>query len=271
MKKTVLITGASSGIGWVTAEYFARNNWNVVATMRHPDKRNIESNENITYLHLDVTDKKSIADAINTAVEQFNKIDVVINNAGYALYGVFEAFEEHQIKKQYETNVFGLINVTQAVLPHFRKMKQGCIINISSMGGIAGFPLYSLYQSTKFAVEGLSESLSYELQNLNIRIKLIEPGVIKTNFYTSSLDEVDAAGISDYSFMESVYKQKNAELGKKGSDPILVAKMIYKAANDKSSRLRYPVGSDAKLLYGLRKILPLDAFRLIIKSVFSKK
>jgi len=116
MKKTVLITGASSGIGWVTAEIFARNNWNVIAPMRHPEKRELKCNGNITFLHLDVTDRKSIAEAIDTAIERFDKVDVLINNAGYALYGVFEAFEERQIKKQYDTNVFGLINVTQATL-----------------------------------------------------------------------------------------------------------------------------------------------------------
>jgi NAD(P)-dependent dehydrogenase (short-subunit alcohol dehydrogenase family) len=160
--KTVLITGASSGIGMETALYFHERKWNVVATMRNPDKRRTPLHEKglPDLVHLDVMDEKSIRDAVAYAVKKHGRIDVLVNNAGYAMYGLFEAATKEQAARQFETNIFGLMAVTREVLPHFRKQKDGVLINIASMGGRIGFPLYSIYNASKWAVEGFSESLS---------------------------------------------------------------------------------------------------------------
>lgn len=271
LSKTVLITGSSAGIGKVTAEFFAKNNWNVIATMRNPEKRDLVEIPNITYIHLDVTDIDSIKDALAKSIEKFKKIDVLVNNAGYGLYGLFESINTDQIKKQYDTNVFGVMNLIRHILPHFRENKSGCIINVSSMGGLVGFPLYSLYQGSKHAIEGFTESLSYELRDLNINVKLIEPGVIKTNFYADSLDSGTENQFSDYENFEKLSRYNDKRLSLNGNDPSIVAKSIYKAAISKSKRLRYPSGNDAWLLFVLRKILPFGLFTTIIRATFSQK
>lgn len=271
LNKTVLITGSSAGIGKVTAEFFAKNNWNVIATMRNPEKRELVENPNITYMHLDVTDNNSIKEALVKSIEKFKKIDVIINNAGYGLYGIFESINTDQIRKQYDTNVFGVMNVIRHILPHFRENKSGCIINVSSMGGLIGFPLYSLYQGSKHAIEGFTESLFYELQDLNIKVKLIEPGVIKTNFYSDSLDSGADNQFPDYENFEKLSRYNDKKLSMKGNDPVIVAQSIYKAAVSKSYRLRHPSGNDAWLLFILRKVLPFGLFRIIIRATFSQK
>ncbi len=197
--KTILITGASSGIGMETAWYFFDRGWNTVATMRHPEKRRTPLHEKglPDLVHLDVMDGASIQAAIDYAVDKYRKVDVLVNNAGYAIYGPFQATTLAQIERQFETNVFGLMEVTRQILPIFCKQKDGVLINVASMGGRLGFPLYSIYNSTKWAVEGFSESLHYELKPLNIRVKIIEPGVIKTDFYDRSLDLVDCSAMME--------------------------------------------------------------------------
>ncbi len=186
--KTVLITGTSSGIGLETALYFFERKWNVIATMRNPEKRRTPLHEKglPDLVHLDVMDSVSIRAAIQYALDRYQKVDVLVNNAGYAVYGPFEATTRAQAAQQFNTNVFGLMEVTREFLPLFRKQKGGVLINVASMGGRIGFPLYTLYNSTKWAVEGFSEALQYELKPLNIKVKMIEPGVIKTDFYDRS-------------------------------------------------------------------------------------
>ena len=260
MSKTVFITGASSGIGLHTALYFYDQGWNVIATMRNPDKRKTLLHEKSLpdLVHLDVTDGASIQTALKYAIDKYQKIDVLINNAGYAVYGPFESSTPEQIKKQFETNVFGLMEMTRAVLPIFRTQQDGLVINITSMGGRIGFPLYSIYNATKWAVEGFSEALQYEFKSHNIRVKTIEPGVIKTDFYDRSLDR------SENNFENEPYaeilQRAQKSLGEggmgSGSEPLMVAKAIFRAATDGSRRLRYPVGLDAKLVNFLRAILP---------------
>ncbi|MCY7272160.1 MAG: SDR family oxidoreductase, partial [Phormidesmis sp. CAN_BIN44] len=177
MAKTVLITGASTGIGLATAKLFQQRGWNVVATMRSLEqKSDLMTLDNTLCLRLDVTDSASITQAVTATLEKFSTIDVLVNNAGYALLGAFEACTPEQIERQFATNVLGLMAVTRAVLPHFREQRSGTIINIASIGGKMAFPLYSLYHSTKWAVEGFSESLQYELEPFNIRVRVIEPG-----------------------------------------------------------------------------------------------
>ncbi len=197
--KTVFITGASSGIGKETAIYFHNKGWNVVATMRKPEQENQLINlKNVTCLYLDVLDEQSIKEAVFVAINSFGKIDVLINNAGYSALGVFESASNDQIKRQFDTNVFGLMNVTREILPHFRENKSGTVVNIASVAGRMGFPLFSLYNGTKWAVEGFSEALYYELKKLGIKVKIIEPGPIKTDFYGRSMDITKKDNLTDY-------------------------------------------------------------------------
>jgi len=182
--KTVLITGTSSGIGKETALYFSNKDWNVIATMRNPEKRKniFQNTNNIDTIHLDVLDYSSIKKAIDYAEKKYGSIDVLVNNAGYASFGPFEISSQDHVEKQFKTNVLGLMDVTREILPLMRKRKQGVIINVTSIAGRMTFPLYSLYNSTKWAVEGFSESLQFELRKFNIKVKNIEPGIIKTDF-----------------------------------------------------------------------------------------
>lgn len=164
MNKTILITGASSGIGKITAKYFQEKGWNVVATMRTPEKEEeLIPLDNVLVTRLDVQDSASIKDAVSAGIEKFGKIDVLLNNAGYGAYGPLEATPMEKIRRQFNVNVIGLMETIKAVLPHFRANKDGIIINISSIGGKMTFPLGSLYHGSKFAVEGLSEALSFEM------------------------------------------------------------------------------------------------------------
>ena len=183
MAKTILITGASSGIGKATATHFQARGWNVVATMRTPeDGAGFSSFDNVRVAALDVTDAASIDAAVEFAIDQFGSIDALINNAGYGAYGPLEAFDMDRIRRQFDTNVIGLLAVTKAVLPHMRAANSGTIVNISSIGGQMTFPLGTLYHGTKFAVEGLSEALHYELEAVGVKVKIVEPGMIATDF-----------------------------------------------------------------------------------------
>lgn len=245
MNKTVLITGASSGIGHETAKLFQTKNWRVAATMRKPeDAEALQRIADIECFRLDVTDPDSIRTAIDRALEKFGRIDAVVNNAGYGLIGAFETVAEEQIKRQFDTNVFGLMNVCRAILPHFREQKRGVIVNVASISGRVGLPASSLYSSTKFAVEGFSEALRYELEPFNIRVKLIEPGPIKTEFYGRSMDVAETAeNIPEYARMvERVLANMNSSA--EGSpDGSAVAAVIYDAVTDNSRRLRYGINS----------------------------
>lgn len=266
MNKTVLITGASSGIGRETAEYFGRRGWNVAATMRNPG--NLQSGfnlENIRTYPLDVTNPDSINQAISSVINDFGRIDVVVNNAGYGAVGIFEKASPAEIQQQFNTNVFGVMNVIREILPYFRKQAGGTIINISSMGGRLTFPLYSLYHATKWAVEGYSESLQFELRQFNIRVKVIEPGAIKTDFYSRSMHKFENDGVKDYDNYESrVYK--NTQLAEKNAPgPVVVAKKIYKAANSRSFKLRYPVGGLGPWLLIIRKLIPLSWYFKMVR------
>jgi NAD(P)-dependent dehydrogenase (short-subunit alcohol dehydrogenase family) len=267
MAKTVLITGASTGIGYATALLFFQRGWNVVATMRSPAKAtDLAALATVRCLRLDVTDADSISQAIAQTIAEFGTIDVLINNAGYALMGAFEACTPEQIERQFATNVFGLMAVTRAVLPHFRTNQAGVIVNVASVGGQMAFPTYSLYHSTKWAVEGFSDSLQYELAPFNIRVKIIEPGPIKTDFYDRSPDIATQPGLTAYdAFMAKVLPNMN-QAGANGSPPTLVAEVIYRAATDGSAQLRYPAGGNAGLLLTLRKLLPDRWFHQLIRS-----
>ena len=271
MSKTVLITGSSTDIGLATARLFQQQGWNVVATMRTPEKSTEFADlPNVLCLTLDVTKVDTIHAAIDRAIAQFGTIDVVINNAGYGLIGAFEACEMDDIRGQFETNVFGLMEVTRAILPHFRLRKQGILVNVGSVGGRITFPIYSPYHATKWAIDGFSESLQYELRQFNIRVKIIEPGAIKTDFYTRSITVAKQAGLTVYDeYVQRALPQLD-RAGKEGSAPEVTAQAIYKAATDGSWKLRYPAGGNAGLLLGLRKLLPDAWFTALIRRSIEK-
>lgn len=266
MGKTVLITGASSGIGKATAEVFAEQGWNVVATMRLPDGGgDLCAHENVLCTRLDVTDSSSIESAIACGIQEFGRIDAVVNNAGYGAVGPFEAASEEELRKQFDVNVFGVMAVTQAILPHFREHRSGSIVNVSSMGGRVTFPLYSVYHATKWAIEGFSESLQFELEPFNIRVKLIEPGAIQTDFYSRSMNVFEKEGLSAYDDYTQTRLAKMHSAGHSGSSPRAVAKVIFRAANDASGRLRYPAAGGAWGILLLRRLLPTRLFNALIR------
>ncbi len=272
LKKTVFISGSSSGIGMETALLFLEKGWNVVATMRHPEKRKTRLHEisGCELLHMDVMDRDSIQSAVSLAVDKYHQIDALVNNAGYAVYGPFEAVTRDQIACQFNTNVFGLMEVTREIIPHFRKQKHGVILNISSVGGQTGFPLYSIYNSSKWAVEGFSESLRYELRACNIKVRLIEPGVILTDFYSRSMEKVDCGDLEPvyHEAMARGAARQSGEGLRSGSSPRLVAESIFKAATDTGWRLRYRAGVDARLVSIARWLLPQPFFFKILEKHF---
>lgn len=249
MSKTVLITGTSSGIGKSTAILFAEKGWNVIATMRNPKEMpEFKAYKNIHVEALDVLDPKSIEKTVNEAIENFGKIDVLVNNAGYGAYGPLEVFDRESIIRQFNTNVIGLLDVTKTMLPHFRKNKDGVIINISSMGGKLTFPFGALYHGTKFAVEGISESLSFEADAIGVKVKIIEPGSTATNFAGSSFDFKNDENLPEYQGLMSKLNDMINNLGENNVSPDVVAEKIYEAATDGSNKLRYPATPDAVAL-----------------------
>ncbi len=248
--KTVLITGASSGIGRATAKFFQEKGWNVIATMRTPEKEEeLNKLENVLVSRLDVTDLASIDETIKAGIEKFGGIDVLVNNAGYGTYGPLEAFPRENIVRQFNTNVIGLLDVTRAIIPHFREKKDGVVINISSIGGKITFPLGALYHGTKFAVEGITESLAFELGEIGVKAKIVEPGSIATDFGGRSFDFQNDENIAEYQPMiqkllagfEAI--EKNPE---RIAPPVVCAEVIYEAATDGTNKLRYTAGYDAE-------------------------
>jgi NADP-dependent 3-hydroxy acid dehydrogenase YdfG len=251
MPKTVLITGASSGFGKDTSLLFKSKGWNVSATMRTPEKA--ESWAKAAGLFtpkLDVTDRASMEAAIDQTIQKFGGIDVLVNNAGFALLGPLEGASGENLRKQFDTNVLGVIGMIQLVLPIMREAGGGVIVNLSSMGGLLSFPLLSTYHSTKFAIEGLTETLQYEVAQHGIRLKLIEPGGAKTSFSGSSMIKTPHPS---YHALMSGFEQAASSMETRLPGPEKVAKMIYRAATDNSSRLRYPV--IAFPLLTIRKLL----------------
>jgi len=271
MQKTVFITGSSSGIGKASVKYFAQKGWNVAATMRNPSKeKELNTLEHVKLFTLDVTNSESIQKAIADAIECFGGIDVIINNAGYGGVGIFEAAQKEQIQRQFDTNVFGVMNVIREILPYFRKRKEGCIINISSIAGFVTFPIYSIYNASKFALEGFTEALQFELRPFNIKVKNIEPGAIKTDFYARSQDLFKKEGLTDYDNYAQIAFANTQKVGNDAPGPDVVVKKIYQAAIDTSYRLRFPAGIQAKAVLIARKILPFNWFKAIVKLVVEK-
>jgi NAD(P)-dependent dehydrogenase (short-subunit alcohol dehydrogenase family) len=271
------VTGSSSGIGFETALLLARTGFHTYASMR-----NFEKSKNITEIaetenlplevaQLDVNDDRSVKEAIDKIVAENKRIDVLVNNAGYGLFGSLEDLSIGDIKAQFETNFFGVVRVTQQVLPVMRKQNNGgTIVNVSSVGGRIGSPVLSAYHSTKFALEGLSESLSYELEPFRIRVVIIEPGVIRTNIMNSSLSSKNALDPKSpyFSLMQKVENYFKSMMENASSPPEEVAKVILKAVTSKSPQLRYTVGNDATTLIKARGTMSDAEFGDLIKQQF---
>jgi len=270
MSKTILITGASSGIGKATAHHFHNQGWNVIATMRSPEKEeDLSDLENVLVTQLDVLDLDSIDHAIKKGIEVFGQVDVLVNNAGYGAFGPLEAFPRENIVRQFNTNVIGLLDVTRAILPHFRNNQSGIIINISSIGGKMTFPLGSLYHGTKFAVEGISEALSFEAQQIGVTVKIVEPGMIATDFAGRSFDFQVNPELTEYQqVINKVMQAMNPESVMQASPPQVVADVIYEAATDGSSQLRYLAGDDAHQYIATRRSLEDGPFLQNMKDQF---
>lgn len=255
MNKTILVTGASSGIGRTTAKHFQAEGWNVIATMRRPDNETeLSQLERVLVTRLDVTDEASIASAVNEGIAKFGQIDVLLNNAGYGAYGLLEATPIDKARRQFETNVIGLLAVTKGVLPHFRANKSGVLINVSSIGGKMTFPLGTLYHGSKFAVEGLSEALHFEMAAIGVRVKIVEPGMIKTDFGGRSFDFTNDESLAEYQPLVGKTMAGFGALGANGSEPQVVADVIWQAATDGTDQLRYTAGPDAAEFMKNRKL-----------------
>jgi NAD(P)-dependent dehydrogenase (short-subunit alcohol dehydrogenase family) len=269
-KSTALVTGSSSGIGFETSLSLARAGFYTYATMRNLDKSSKiidiaqEDNLPLEVLQLDVTDDKSVKDAIKIIAGKQRRIDVVVNNAGYGSTGAVEDFSIDEIKAQFETNFFGVIRVIQYVLPLMREQRSGIIVNISSVGGRIAFPFSPSYASTKFALEGLSEALQYEVDQFGIKVILVEPGIIKTNFPDNIVMAKRATDPSShYSELLKRRIERVKTMFENGTAPEEVAKVILKAVTsdeDEKPDLRYIVGSDANSLIEKRKSMPEREF-----------
>jgi NAD(P)-dependent dehydrogenase (short-subunit alcohol dehydrogenase family) len=264
MPSTIFLTGASTGIGRAAVLYFQEKGWNVAASMRDPSQADFSSDQVRTFA-LDVTKPETIRPALDGALAAFGHIDVLANNAGYGAFGPFEAATNQQIERQYATNVTGLMYVTREFLPHFRERGSGIVMNVSSVGGRATFPLFSLYHGTKWAVEGFSESLQFELEPLGIRVKLIEPGAIQTDFSGRSLDRLQKDGLVAYNSLVETFV-KNWGAGRRASSAELVAEVMFQAATDGTSQLRYVAGEDAKMVLDTRAKITQEEYYAMIRQ-----
>lgn len=274
MSKTVLITGTSTGIGKAAAKLFAAKGWNVVATMRDPGKEaELTEIGNILVTRLDVQDRDSISQAIAAGISRFGRIDALVNNAGYGQFGLFEATAREKIIEQFEVNVFGVMEVTRAILPHFRANRGGTIINVSSGAGLFTLPMISLYCASKFALEGFSEALAYELGSQNIAVKLVIPhgGVAETRFSGRSAESAAMEpSLSDY---EGFVARSMAAFATMGANRTLtsddVAAVIHQAVTDGTDRMRYLVGDDARGFVKAKQTLPDEEYIAFMRKQFA--
>jgi NAD(P)-dependent dehydrogenase (short-subunit alcohol dehydrogenase family) len=264
---TIFVTGASSGLGRATAKLFASKGWKVIASMRDPKKEKELGNiSGIQLMSLDVTDPHEIESVAKQVVES-GGLDVVFNNAGYGLSGALEGLTDEQILRLLNTNMLGTIRTTKAFIPHFREKRAGLFINTTSLGGLVSFPFNSIYHATKWAIEGWSESMAFELNQFGIGVKCIEPGGIKTDFFARSLDtgRHPAYDTLVNKFMGTITDPKQMETY---SSPEQIAEVVYEAATDGKDQLRYVAGADAKAIYETRMKVGDEAFRKAMAQQF---
>ncbi|GAB4019147.1 SDR family oxidoreductase [Spirosoma migulaei] len=264
MTKTIFITGASAGIGKATAKLFAAKGWHVIATMRKPEnEKELNKLDNVTLLPLDVTDRKQINETVQKALA-LGLVDVVFNNAGYAVLGALEAISDEEIVRQMDTNFLGVVRVTQAFIPYFREQKAGLFITTGSSAGLMGFPVSSMYDASKWALEGWSESLSFELNEFGIGIKTIEPGLVATEIGDRSVFAAHPAYQPIMNkFMAMITPDKAVSTAGQ------IAEVVYGAATDGTTTLRYVCGEDAKALYARRLAVGDEVFREGLKQMLA--
>jgi len=261
--KTIFITGASTGLGKATAKLFASKGWRVIATMRKPENETeLNTIANVTLLPLDVTNVAQIKETVSKAIA-IGSVDVVFNNAGYGLVGPLEGATDEQLVRQLDTNLLGVIRITQAFIPHFREKHSGLFINTTSMGGLLTFPFSSVYHATKWALEGWSESMAFELKKIGVGIKTVSPGGIKTDFINRSLELTKHPAYDQW-----VAKMFGALSEDTFSTAEQIAEVVYEAATDGNEKLRYPAGEDAKAMYAQRLQVGDEAFRKHMASAF---
>lgn len=265
MQKTIFITGASSGLGKAVAFLFASRGWKVIATMRNPGAAlDLASKANITVLPLDVTDTSQVAQTVSQVVA-LGRIDVVLNNAGYGMFGPFEGVSNEDLRRQIDTNLLGVMRVTQAFIPHFRENSAGVFIAVTSVGGLVTFPFFSVYHATKWAIEGWNESLAFEMAPFGIRAKTVAPGRISSEF-RSSLRRTEHPAYA------ALFKKAVIANDTTGSPSTAeqIAEVVYEAATDGKSRVHYVAGTDAKILVRIRRLLGTKWFiELIRRRVFA--
>jgi NAD(P)-dependent dehydrogenase (short-subunit alcohol dehydrogenase family) len=274
MAKTILITGASSGIGLASVKRFAGAGWNVIATMRSPDAgaELASLGSRVLVTELDVQDLASIETAVAAGIAKFGTIDVLVNNAGFGLVGVFESLSREQIRQQFDVNVIGLMDLTRAVLPQMRRQKSGVIINVSSRAGIIGQPMISLYSASKFALEGFSEALSFELAAVGIAVKIIQPsgGITSTKFGDRTAREATSlAPPADYdAFVDATRKTYAALMTAARTSASDVAEVIFTAATDGTHKLRYFIGVDNPPLIKARREMSEEDYIRFVRATY---
>jgi NAD(P)-dependent dehydrogenase (short-subunit alcohol dehydrogenase family) len=270
-QQTVLVTGASSGFGLLTSVALAKAGLRVIATMRElkRSERLMQAARaakvELELLRLDVTDEKSIAEAVTRA----GRIDVLVNNAGYGLAGFFADYTMEELRQQFETNFFGVAALCKAVLPQMMQRRSGRIINISSLSGRVALPSVSAYCASKFALEGLSESMRHELKPFGVQVVLVEPGTFKTDAFDRNLTlspNSDTPSSPYYAMGQRLIKQVTAQVARSKADPNAVARAIVRAATVKRPRLRYLVGADARALTMVKTLLPYAAIEMAVQK-----
>jgi len=274
-EKTAIVTGSSSGIGFETSLLLSKNGFRTYATVRNLDKakaiRDITDNSElpIQVLELDVDSDKSVEDSIDKIIKESKRIDVLVNNAGYDLTGALEDLTMDEIKAQFETNLFGAIRVMKAVLPTMRKQQGGTIVNISSIGGKFGIPLNAAYHGTKFALEGISESVRIETEPFGIKVILVEPGAIQTNILKNvKVGQKTAEPSSPYAEMTKKLQKGWEHIFDHATPPQEVAKVILKAVTTDNPNLRYTAGDDARQIMEARKQMSDLEFEGLVKQQF---
>jgi NAD(P)-dependent dehydrogenase (short-subunit alcohol dehydrogenase family) len=274
ISKAVLITGCSTGIGRATAQWLSNRGWKVYATARNlASIADLESHRCKT-LALDVCDSASMRAAVAAVESAEGAVGVLINNAGYGLEGTFEEVPMDQVRRQFETNVFGLIEMTKLVLPGMRRQRWGRIVNLSSMGGKLTFPGGAYYHASKHAVEAMSDALRFEVKGFGINVVVIEPGPIKTSFGDTAVNGLASLADSPYAAVNTVLAKQVREAYEGGpmarfaAAPEAVAEVIGKAITAENPKSRYTVTMVARILMGLRRILPDRAFDAILRTQF---
>ncbi|MBI1197712.1 MAG: SDR family NAD(P)-dependent oxidoreductase [Phenylobacterium sp.] len=267
MTQTIFITGASTGLGRAAALLFAKRGWKVIATMRNPDKEaELKATPGVTVMRLDVTKPAEIAEAAKAALA-LGPVDVLFNNAGYGLAGPFEGASDEQLAAEIDTNLLGVMRVTQAFLPAMRDRGQGMILTTTSIGGLVTFPFNSVYHATKWGLEGWSESLAFELEPFGLRVRTIAPGGISTDFGSRSLVVTQHPA-----YAEQVGKVMaafaNPERRANGSTAEQIAEEVWQAVTEPSGAVTHVAGNDARGLYAQRLQAGIEAFRAAIRSQF---